>query len=116
MLIVQFCIDHCHSGGDIEILRLFVTKICQSLDTSSSTYSLFSYTFATVFSRLLLSIQKRIFVDWDSGTKRSDVMSISRDSDALRNFLFNASLLIKSNYPTVTELKEILVELEKGVV
>jgi len=116
VLIVQFCIDYCHSGGDIEILRLFVTKICQSLDTSSSTYSLFSYTFATVFSRLLLSIQKRIFVDWDSGTKRSDVMSISRDSDALRNFLFNASLLIKSNYPTVTELKEILVELEKGVV
>jgi hypothetical protein len=43
-------------------------------------------------------------------------MSVSSDSDALRNFLFNASLLIKSNYPTVTELKEILVELEKGVV
>lgn len=116
MLIVQFCFDYCHSDGDIEILRLLITKVCQSLDSSSSTYSLSSYTFAIVFSRLLLSIQKRIFVDWDSGTKRSEVMSISKDSDSLKNFLFNASLLVKSNNPTETELKEILSELEKGVI
>lgn len=114
--VVQFCIDFCKSGGDVDVLRNLITLMCQSVDCSNTSSSFFSHDFAFAFSKLVLMTQKRIFTEWDSGPKRQDIKSISNNTTSLKNVLLSASRASKQQKKPDDELEVVLREIEKGVV
>jgi hypothetical protein len=113
--ILQFCLFYCNNGGEIEDLRNILSKICKHLTNSSSFSSFISLDFAIAFSKLVLALQKRIYLAWDSGNKRSQVSSITDNTESLRKLLTNASTLLLHRNDS-KDLEDLLREIEKGVV
>jgi hypothetical protein len=113
--ILQFCLYYCYNGGEIEDLRNILSKICKHLTDLNSTSTFMSLDFAIAFSKLVLALQKRIYLTWDSGNKRSDVLSITDNTQTLRKILTNASILLLHRNDS-KDLEDLLREIEKGVV